>query len=394
MSQLSSEISSIVSENHIVVKPLESTKIFHICVLGARGTGKSTLCGQFTGQFFRKSAEAQMLPRQQRLARSFSAPKVFKSTINGKQANLRSLSGISSAIKSFRRNLLSKSNYRGKRAKKDSKMKGPLRAHYVTQLRDMPALNKIAPVKTVLRKDFGSDDIALAESQPNNLLHLLSLKTYEEKQSFEYSTHNSNDAVQASNEGTIDNNGGGESGNSLYAKVQSDSWAYIIVFDPRYVNTIAYARTILNDMKTSVLKKRFENTSIVLFANKFDLGDYTMTPEYRQIEQLAAEFRYVNICHGSALHGLVSMHASSEAAMRAHKMTCNVTEMIHMIALEMKENVSYAQGDMQKYNTRNFAQAEKIEKSNDEDGNLDFALGTFNFGIGDLLGCCGGTNRK
>ena len=84
MSQLSSEISSIVSENHIVVKPLESTKIFHICVLGARGTGKSTLCGQFTGQFFRKNAEVQMLPRQQPLARSFSAPKVFKSTINGK----------------------------------------------------------------------------------------------------------------------------------------------------------------------------------------------------------------------------------------------------------------------------------------------------------------------
>ena len=41
---------------------------------------------------------------------------------------------------------------------------------------------------------------------------------------------------------------------------------------------------------------------------------------------------------------------------------------------------------------RNFAQAEKIE-SNDEDGNLDMAFGTFNFGIGDLLGCCGGTNK-
>ena len=64
-----------------------------------------------------------------------------------------------------------------------------------------------------------------------------------------------------------------------------------------------------------------------------------------------------------------------------------------MIALEMKESISYAQGDMQKYNARNFAQAEKIE-SNDEDGNLDMAFGTFNFGIGDLLGCCGGTNRN
>ena len=83
MSQLSSsEHSSIVSENHIVVKPLDSTKIFHICVLGARGTGKLnsmwTVC-----KFFRKSAEIGMLPSKNS-ARSRSVPKVFKSTINGK----------------------------------------------------------------------------------------------------------------------------------------------------------------------------------------------------------------------------------------------------------------------------------------------------------------------
>ena len=400
MSQLSSsEHSSIVSENHIVVKPLDSTKIFHICVLGARGTGKSTLCGQFTGQFFRKSAEIGMLPKQKASARSRSVPKVFKSTINGKQTNLRSLSGISSTITSFRRNLISKSNYARKGAKKDSKIKGPLRAHYVTQLRDMPALDKLIPVSKILKNEFGSElenDIKAAEGQPNNLLHLLSLKTYEEKQSYEYSARNSRDknsTNQSSDEKTIDNNGEGQPGNSLYAEVQCSNWAFIIVFDPRYVNTIAYARTILNDMKTSMLKKRFEKTSIILFANKFDLGDFTMSPEYRQIEQLAARFKYVNICHGSALHGLVSMHASHDVAMRAHKMNCNFTEMIHMIALEMKESISYAQGDMQKYNARNFAQAEKIE-SNDEDGNLDMAFGTFNFGIGDLLGCCGGTNRN
>ena len=156
MSQFSSsEHSSIVSENHIVVKPLDSTKIFHICVLGARGTGKSTLCGQFTGQFFRKSAEIGMLPKQKASARSRSVPKVFKSTINGKQTNLRSLSGISSTITSFRRNLISKS-YKRKGTTKDTKIKGPLRAHYVTQLRDMPALDKIIPVNKILKNEFGS----------------------------------------------------------------------------------------------------------------------------------------------------------------------------------------------------------------------------------------------
>ena len=143
-------------------------------------------------------------------------------------------------------------------------------------------------------------------------MHLLSLKTYEEKQSYEYSARNSRDknsTNQSSDEKTIDNNGEGQPGNSLYAEVQCANWAFIIVFDPRYVNTITYARTILNDMKTSMLKKRFEKTSVILFANKFDLGDFTMSPEYRQIEQLAAKFKYTNICHGSTLHGLVSMHA-------------------------------------------------------------------------------------
>eukprot|EP00944_MAST-04C_sp_MAST-4C-sp1_P000417 g417.t1 len=337
-----------------------------------------------------------MLPKQKSSARSRSIPKVFKSTINGKQANLRSLGGISSTITSFRRNLISKS-YKRKGTTKDRKIKGPLCAHYVTQLRDMPALDKIIPVNKILKNKFGSgleNDIKSAEAQPNNLLHLLSLKTYEEKQSQEYSSSDKNSTNQTSGEETRHNIKEGQLGNSLYAEVQCASWAFIIVFDPRYVNTIAYARTILNDMKTSMLKKRFEKTSIILFANKFDLGDFTMSPEYRQIEQLAARFKYVNICHGSALHGLVSMHASHDVAMRAHKMNCNVTEMVHMIALEMKESISYAQGEMQKYNARNFAQAEEIEKSNDEDGNLDMVFGTFNFGIGDLLGFCGGTNRN
>ena len=117
-----------------------------------------------------------------------------------------------------------------------------------------------------------------------------------------------------------------------------------------------------------------------------------MSPEYRQIEQLAARFKYVNICHGSALHGLVSMHASHDVAMRAHKMNCNFTEMVHMIALEMKESISYAQGTNAKIQCKEFRAGRKIEKSNDEDGNFDMVFGTFNFGIGDLLGFC--TNRN
>ena len=197
-------------------------------------------------------------------AKNFSAfalsSKVFKSTINGKQTNLRSLSGISSTITSFRRNLISKSNYARKGAKKDSKVKGPLRAHYVTQLRDMPALDRLIPVSKILKNEVGSElenDIKAAEGKPDNLLHLLSLKTYEEKQSYEYSARNSRDknsTNQSSDEKTIDNNGEGQPGNSLYAEVQCANWAFIIVFDPRYVNTITYARTILNDMKTSMLK--------------------------------------------------------------------------------------------------------------------------------------------
>ena len=53
----------------------------------------------------------------------------------------------------------------------------------------MPALDKIIPVNKILKNEFGSgieNDIKSAEAQPNNLLHLLSLKTYEEKQSHEY----------------------------------------------------------------------------------------------------------------------------------------------------------------------------------------------------------------
>ena len=182
-----------------------------MCAWRKSGTGKSTLCGQFTGQFFRKSAEIGMLPKQAS-ARSRSVPKVFKSTINGKQTNLRSLSGISSTITSFRRNLISKS-YKRKGTTKDRKIKGPLRAHYVTQLRDMPALDKIIPVNKILKNEFGSgleNDIKSAEAQPNNLLHLLSLKTYEEKQSHEYSARSSRDknsTNQSSDEKTIDNNG-------------------------------------------------------------------------------------------------------------------------------------------------------------------------------------------
>ena len=80
------------------------------------------------------------------------------------------------------------------------------------------------------------------------------------------SSSDKNSTNQTSGEETRHNIKEEQPGNSLYAEVQCASWAFIIVFDPRYVNTITYARTILNDMKTSMLKKRFEKTSIILFA--------------------------------------------------------------------------------------------------------------------------------
>ena len=52
------------------------------------------------------------------------------------------------------------------------------------------------------------------------------------------------------------------------------------MFDPRYDHTMEYARTILKDMKTSKMKKQFDKASIILFANNFDLGDFTMNRNY------------------------------------------------------------------------------------------------------------------
>ena len=98
MSQLSSsEHSSIVSENHIVVKPLDSTKIFPTYVCTKRA--ESTLCGQFTGQFSeecrnRNAAEAKLQRVRARFQKSLNLP-----LMENKQ--ICAHGGISSTITSF-----------------------------------------------------------------------------------------------------------------------------------------------------------------------------------------------------------------------------------------------------------------------------------------------------
>ena len=80
----------------------------------------------------------------------------------------------------------------------------------------------------------------------------------------------------------------------------------------------------------------------------------------------------------------------------------NITEFVHMIALEMKENSIYGQGDVQKYNTRLLASPDDMLiariDSNDGDDKKDIGFITTLFGgtgsgVNSLIGCCGG-NRE
>lgn len=442
-SQNSSDINSqLINDGRPPKKPLETTKIFHICILGAKGTGKTTLCGQFTGKFVRRNIDNHRLPRTRKAPPSSTKPKVFKSVINGNQSNLHHLSAITSAVDIFHNNILqyggTKTGNVGKRhvSSSGNNTKGPLRANYAAQLRDMPALNRMVSIKKFFKtkgesKQFiktnnkgqaGIKGLKIAESQPNNLLHLLNLKTIEEEMGEKYNTQKQESAKKSkknksstnngnyssdgdSNDDYDDEGGHGSNGiNSLYTQVSDKSWAYVILFDPRYETSIEYAKTVILDMKTSTIKKRFEKAVIVLFANKYDLGDFTMNPEYREIEKIANDFRLISgnitVCHGSALNGSIFFHPSPDIAFRSYRMEHNITEFIHMIALEMKERSIYGQGDVQKYNARLLTPNEDLlttklnadEKDDKTANTLNGFIG-HSSGIGSLLGCCGG-NRE
>ena len=433
MSEHSSELSSTAINDTPTKRPLETTKIFHICILGAKGTGKTTLCGQFTGKIARKKHDVHNLPNSMKALPSIDKPKIFKSVIHGNKSNLRNLKGISNAVDLFRTNILhhDRNKKRNNASKKqlsngNNNTKGPLRVAYVVQLRDTPALRRVVSIDKLLNSNNvgslvsrGNEEcINKAESQPNNLLYLLKQKTYEEEivDKFNFEQQEKAKKVDATRDNNYDSDeveidetmedSTSNVTNSLYAHVSDRSWAYIIVFDPRYESTIEYAKTILKDMKTSMLQKRFEKATIILFANKYDLGDFTMNQDYRQMEKLAHELKInaggVTLCHGSALNGTIFFHASPDVALRNYKLEHNITEFVHMIALEMKENSIYGQGDVQKYNTRLLASPDDMLiariDSNDGDNEKDIGFITTLFGgtgsgVNSLIGCCGG-NRE
>ena len=122
------------------------------------------------------------------------------------------------------------------------------------------------------------------------------------------------------------------------------------------------------------------------------------------IEKIANDFRLISgnitVCHGSALNGSIFFHPSPDVAFRSYKMEHNITEFIHMIALEMKERSIYGQGDVQKYNARVLTPNEdlltrKLNADEKDDKNANTLNGFIGYssGIGSLLGCCGG-NRE
>ena len=163
--------------------------------------------------------------------------------------------------------------------------------------------------------------------------------------------------------------------NSLYLPVDTKYWSYLIIFDPRYETSQEYAFSIITEMRHGLNRHAFDQTSVVLFANKFDIKDFTNTKLFRRVDQFCDD-NDVILVHGSALTGRVYSYGNSADNVRHIKLEWSVKQFFHLLALNMIGATHHAHGGVQKYPLREFAVGERADSPTEPKGVSSMVTGS------------------